>query len=546
MKYYIIAGEASGDIHGSNLMRGIKESDPEAQFRFWGGDLMAEQGGELVKHYRENSLMGFVEVLFSLRKVFSNLKFCKRDILNYQPDLVILIDYPGFNFRVAKFTKSNNIVTFFYIAPTVWAWKEWRVKKIKRWVDRLFVIFPFEVDFFRKHNIEALYCGNPSTESVAEFINNDSGEEEFRQRTSLGERPIIALLPGSRKMEVNYLLPKMVELSALYPQFKFAIATVPSIEQSLYEQYTKGSDITLLQKEGYPLIYHSSAVILASGTASLEAALLNTPQIVCYGGNELSYQIAKRVVKVKYISLVNLILKKGLVKELIQRDYTLKNLKGELDKILKEKGQKRLERGYRRVQKILGEGEGYSSRLAESIVEEYNTIMEKERYTTTYESPIGKLTLISDREYLIEVKYTPEEKESEKSKIEPAVLHQAKEELEQYFNGERESFEIPIKSIGTQFQNRVWEELRKIPFGQVKSYGDIARLVDSPDAHRAVGLACKMNPLLIITPCHRVIGSNKKLTGFNLGLDKKSYLLRHEHVNFKQSTTLFDHESSDI
>ncbi|MFA5713298.1 MAG: lipid-A-disaccharide synthase [Bacteroidales bacterium] len=543
MKYYIIAGEASGDLHGSSLMRGLKEADPQAQFRFWGGDLMSAQGGEVVKHYRENSLMGFVEVVGSLKKVLSNLKYCKEDLLQYRPDLLILIDYPGFNFRVAKFAKEHNITTFYYIAPTVWAWKEWRVKNLKRFVDRLFVIFPFELPYFSKHNIEAIYCGNPSTESVEEFLQNEEGEQQFRKRIGADERECVALLPGSRKMEIDYLLPKMVKLQELYPQFQFIVAALPSIEPDLYEKHLKGSKIMVLYNERYSILRYSKFAILASGTASLEAALLGTPQVVCYGGNELSYQIAKRVVKVKYISLVNLILDRGLVEELIQRDYNLKNLKNAVEMIIKERGEKRRERGYSKLKKILGSGEGYSNRLGESMVEEYHSIMEQERYYTTIESPVGELRITSDRENLISIEHAPAGLEPLKSKIEPSILQEAERELQQYFNGERKEFSLPIKPIGTQFQNRVWEELRKIPFGEVKSYGEIAKLVDSPDAHRAVGLACKMNPLLIVIPCHRVIGSNRKLIGFNLGLDKKSYLLTHENANLQErTTTLFDDE----
>ncbi len=547
MKYYIIAGEASGDLHGSNLMKGLKIADPEARFRVWGGDLMAEQGGELVKHYKETALMGFVEVLASIGKISANLKLCKRDILEYKPDLIILIDYAGFNFRIARFAKEHKFKVFYYIAPKVWAWKESRIENLKKDIDKLFIIFPFEIEYFKKRGVDAVYNGNPLLDSVSGHPCMSESEDEFRKRVGIDKRPIIGLLAGSRSMEINYLMPRFIKLEKLFPDYNFLLAGAPSMDISSYSKHLKNTNIKLLFGETYSILRHAKVTALASGTASLEAGLLDAPQVVCYGGNEISYQIAKRLVKVKYASLVNLILNQPVVKELLQHDCTTEKIALEINHLLIEKNRERVLKKYAKVREMLG-GEGASVKVAASMLEEYNRMRESQRFYLDIETPLGRLRLTSDNDHLTEVHYVVESKvnpyKPNESEL-PKVLTDAKREFEEYFAGRRESFDLPLKPEGTEFQQKVWDELKKIPYGEVRSYGDIAKTVGSPDASRAVGLACKMNPLLIVVPCHRVLGVNNKLTGFAIGVDKKSFLLSHEKAYEKGDNSLFNNIKND-
>ena len=289
MKYYIIAGEASGDLHGSNLMKGIKAAGPEAKFRIWGGELMQMVGGDLIRHYKDTAVMGFVEVIASIAKIRSNISYCKRDLLNNNPDILILVDYPGFNFRIARFAKKHNIKVFYYISPKVWAWKESRIKYLKRDVDRLFIIFPFEIEYFKKHDIKAIYNGNPLIDSVNGDKCHLETEAQFRSRIGIDDRPIIGLLAGSRTMEIKFLLPKMVQLVKEFPEHIFLLAGAPSTAEDTYSKYLQGFNIKLLFGETYSILKHSCATVLSSGTASLEAALLGTPQVFCYGGNDVFF-----------------------------------------------------------------------------------------------------------------------------------------------------------------------------------------------------------------------------------------------------------------
>ncbi len=547
MKYYIIAGEASGDLHGSNLMKGLQVADPRAEFRFWGGDLMASVGGEMVKHYKDTAVMGFVEVIKKLRPIFENLKLCKDDILDYQPDVVVLIDYPGFNFRIAKFAKEKGLRVFFYISPTVWAWKEGRLKNLKRDVDRLFIIFPFEVDYFKKQGMRAIYNGNPLLDSISAHPCLNESIEEFRKRNNLDNRPVIALLAGSRHSEINYLMPKFIKLEEKFPDYQFVLAGAPSMELKDYQKYLKNSNITLLFGETYSIIRHSMAAVLCSGTASLEAALLEAPQIVCYGGSHISALIVRLLVKVKYASLVNLIFDQPVVKELLQNDCTPENIITELKKILKEKEREKIILKYQKLKNLLG-GEGASGRVAISMVEELKGMIDAERYSRIYESPLGTLKLICDSEALVEIKYiSQEEKESlssvaEKERGNHPILTETAKQLDEYFSEKRRVFDLPVNPEGTMFQKRVWEELVKIPYGKIRTYGEVANLINSKDANRAVGNACKMNPLLIVVPCHRVLGAQNKLTGFNIGIDKKSFLLNLEKAYENTDNNLFGND----
>lgn len=381
MRYYIIAGEASGDLHGSNLIKGIREIDSSAQIRCWGGDLMKEAGAELVKHYKEGAIMGFVEVVANLGKLAKNLNDCKNDIINYNPDVVVLIDYPGFNFRIAQFAKERGMRVFYYIAPKVWAWKENRVHKLKKYVDRLFIIFPFEIEYFKKWGIDAIYRGNPLLDSVDNHSSADETKEDFQKRTGIGTaETTVALLAGSRRSEIKYLLPRMMQVAEKYPNYRFLLACAPSMEREFYEGIVgkKCSNIKLLFGETYSILRHSDAAIINSGTASLEAALIGVPQVVCYGGNEISYQIAKRVVKLKYISLANLIMDKGLFKELIQHDCTPQKISQELDNLLNNNEYRaKMMSDYKNVRDVLG-GKGASAKVARAMIEELERMINKQ------------------------------------------------------------------------------------------------------------------------------------------------------------------------
>ena len=459
MKYYIIAGEASGDLHGSNLVKGLLEKDPSAQIRAWGGELMRQAGAEVVKDYRENSIMGFVEVVANIGKILGNMKECCKDILAFNPDVVILIDYPGFNMKIAKFAKKHGLKVFYYIAPKVWAWKERRVHKIKRYVDKLFIIFPFEVEYFRKWGIETVYRGNPLLDSVCNFSHAGESRAAFEARTSpkrqvicttaaasteatasaaaagssvtgataaagasatgataatspttasspttepattaaepttaaaepttAAAMPIIAALAGSRKMEIGFLLPRIVRTALAMPQYRFIIAAAPSMEPEYLKKIIQkelaaagapaGSsqagrcNIEIVYGETYAVLQQSVAAIISSGTASLEAALLKTPQVVCYGGNPISFYIAKAVVKLKYISLANLILDKLIFKEILQNDCTPANISAELEALINQKSYRdAMLADYDKVHQLLGGG-GASGRIAEAMIEE--------------------------------------------------------------------------------------------------------------------------------------------------------------------------------
>jgi lipid-A-disaccharide synthase len=370
MNYYLIAGEASGDLHGSNLMRELKKADPAAQFRFWGGDLMAAQsGGDLVKHYKHTAVMGFFEVLAKLFAVLQNIRFCKKDLLAHRPDVLILIDYPGFNFRMARFAKRHGIKVFYYIAPKVWAWKEKRVRYLKKYVDKLFIIFPFETAYFKRWGIDACYAGNPLLDSIGEQLAQKETFHAFTERNKLPDKPVVAVLAGSRVMEINYVLPRIRRLAKQFPGYRFVIAGAPGIDASHYAQYLRDGLFDIVYNQTYALLAQASAAIVASGTATLEAALIGVPQVVCYGGNEISYQLARRLVKTKYISLVNLIMDAPVVTELIQHGMNEANLRRELEAILPG-GEKRpaMLTHYDQLRAKLGT-RGASRRIAVEIVE---------------------------------------------------------------------------------------------------------------------------------------------------------------------------------
>lgn len=365
MRYYIIAGEASGDLHGSNLVKELHKQDNKAEIRCWGGDRMEAAGATVVKHYRDLAFMGFVEVLMHLRTILRNIDFCKKDIAAYKPDVLVLIDYPGFNMRIAEWAKQQGIKVVYYISPQVWAWKENRVKKLKRDVDKMLVILPFEVDFYKTWDYKTSYVGHPLIEVVAHERNEVPAQP-------LSDKPIIALLPGSRAQEIKVKLPEMLHMVKHFPQYQFIVAQAPSLPDELYQQLIGGANVLLAKGQTYNLLKQSAAALVTSGTATLEAALFGVPQVVCYKGNPISYWLAKKLVKIKYISLVNLIMDKPVVTELIQHELNEQNLKKELSLILNDAAHvARLKADYAQLWHLLGDSHA-SAIAAKEIIETAN------------------------------------------------------------------------------------------------------------------------------------------------------------------------------
>jgi lipid-A-disaccharide synthase len=362
MKYYIIAGEASGDLHGSNLIRELKKVDPAASFRCWGGALMAKQGAEVVKDYRDLAFMGFFEVLSHLDTIRKNITFCKSDLLAYHPDVLILVDYPGFNLRVAGFAHDHGIKVFYYISPQLWAWRSSRVRKIKKYVDRMFVILPFEKDFYNRFGVEVDFIGHP----LLDVINEDTiypDRSAFLERNRLPDKRIIALLPGSRHQEIRLVLKEMLKVIGHFPDYQFVIAGAPSVKPEFYAELISGTSATVVNSQTYDLLRHSDAALVTSGTATLETALMGIPQVVCYKGSVLSYWVAQWVIKVKYISLVNLIMDREVICELIQNNLSELTLMEELKKILEVTKRREIISAYSGLKEKLG-GRGASSRAA--------------------------------------------------------------------------------------------------------------------------------------------------------------------------------------
>lgn len=372
MKYYLIVGEASGDLHASNLMKAIKDVDSSAEFRFFGGDLMSAVGGERVKHYRELAYMGFIPVLMHLRTIFSNMSMCKKDIVQWSPDVLILVDYPGFNLSIAEYVhKNTDIPVYYYISPKIWAWKEHRIKNIKRDVDELFSILPFEIDFFeKKHDYKINYIGNPCVDAVDAFLRNSpETREEFVKRNDIPDKPIVALLAGSRKQEITANLPLMLEAMKNYPGYQPVIAGAPGIDKDFYKPYLE-EGACIVFGETYNILNNAHAALVTSGTATLEAGIFRVPQVVCYATPlaRLYSWLKKHFLKVKFVSLVNLVADKEVVRELVAADMTLENVKAELGKILADgDGRKAMLDEYDRMLEILGEA-GASQRAARKIV----------------------------------------------------------------------------------------------------------------------------------------------------------------------------------
>jgi len=364
MTYYIIAGEASGDLHGSNLIKSLRKLDDKIEVHAWGGELMQDAGAKIVKHYRELAFMGFIEVVKNLGTILKNITFCKKDILAFNPDVLILIDYPGFNLRIAKWAKSKGIKVIYYISPQIWAWKESRIKTIKSSVDKMLVILPFESDFYKKWDYHVDYVGHPLVEVVDSFIN-----KQQTPRKSWGDRNVIGILPGSRKQEINIKLPIMLEVAKQMPNLQFVVAKAPGIEDAFYDDLLSNlKNVSTLKNQTYQLLYEAKAALVTSGTATLETALFGVPQIICYKGSSVSYEIAKRIIKIKYIGLVNLIMDKPVVKELIQHDLTSENIMTELNSILNnESKHHQIFEDYSTLKKLLASGGDASKNAAEII-----------------------------------------------------------------------------------------------------------------------------------------------------------------------------------
>ncbi len=372
MKYYIIAGEASGDLHGSNLIKELKKQDDSADIRCWGGDKMQAAGAVLVKHYKDLAFMGFIEVLNNLGTILRNIRFCKEDVQKYRPDAVILIDYPGFNLRIAKWARQEGLKVIYYISPQVWAWKENRVKLIKKCVDKMLVILPFEKAFYKKWGYDVEYVGHPLVEVVDAFMDSEQvigNSQPGISGSELQSANLIALLPGSRKQEILKKLPIMLEVSKHFPEYRFVVAKAPGLDEHFYtELMAPYANVSSVKDKTYSLLVKAKAALVTSGTATLETALFGVPEVICYKGNALSYQIAKRLVKIKFIGLVNLIMDKEVMKELIQDDLTVENLKKELNLLLNDtQKQKQVKEDYAALKALLSQGGNASANAAASI-----------------------------------------------------------------------------------------------------------------------------------------------------------------------------------
>lgn len=339
MNYYVIAGEPSGDLHGSNLLKAIKQVDSQANFRCWGGDLMQAQGGEIVMHYKQLAFMGFVEVILNLKTILKNISFCKADILQNKPDALILIDYPGFNLRIAKWAKKQGIRVFYYISPTIWAWKENRINTVRECVERMYVILPFEKDFYAARGVGVDYFGHPLVDILKQEEKKIISRPDFLRKYNLSEKPIIALLPGSRAQELKHILPLMLETIKYFPDYQFVIAATSSLPSQIYESASKNYPVSIITNDTYSLMHHAYVGLIKSGTSSLEAALFKLPHLVCYLGNGTSFYIAKKLVnkELEYVSLVNIILNKLVVTELLQQDFTVPKIVEELQILLTDK-----------------------------------------------------------------------------------------------------------------------------------------------------------------------------------------------------------------
>lgn len=372
LKFYVIAGEASGDLHGSNLIKALLKENSSITFRCWGGDEMEKAGGTIIKHIRDLAFMGFIEVLFNIRTIFKNISFCKEDIVHFKPDALILIDYPGFNLRIAEWAHSQGIKVYYYISPQIWAWKQNRVYKVKKVVDHMFVILPFEKEFYAKFDYDVEFVGHPLLDAIDNYKENATSKEAFFHNNNLNSQNIIAVLPGSRKQEVSVKLPIMLEALKNFKEYQIVVAGAPSLESSFYDSLIDKS-VKVVHGQTYALLSNATAAVVTSGTATLETALFEVPEVVCYKSSQISYSIAKRLIKIKYISLVNLIMNREIVKELIQNDCNPIKIAEQMESILPE-GNKRekMLQDFTDLKKKLGKG-GASTKVAQSLLKKINS-----------------------------------------------------------------------------------------------------------------------------------------------------------------------------
>jgi lipid-A-disaccharide synthase len=370
-KLYIIAGEASGDLHGSNLIKALLKENPDLEIRAWGGDWMEQAGAKIVKHYKDLAFMGFIEVIMNLPTILKNLRFCKADIEHFDPDALILIDYPGFNMRIAEWAHKRGIKVLYYISPQIWAWKKNRVYKIKKTVDKMYVILPFEKAFYAKYDVDVEFMGHPLLDEIEEYKKTAISLNDFISNNNLSEAPIIALLPGSRKQEISQMLPKMLSVVEYFPDYQFVIGASTSISDDFYHPFIIDKNVSIIREQTYNLFNLSVAGLVTSGTATLEAALFGLPEVVCYHGSAISIAIARRLIKIEYISLVNLIMDKEVVKELIQTDLTTKNLVDQLKLILNPVYTEKLHQNYDQLRNQLG-GSGASEKVAKAMLKTIN------------------------------------------------------------------------------------------------------------------------------------------------------------------------------
>ncbi len=370
MRYYFIAGEASGDLHASNLIIEIKKLDQQAELRGFGGELMEQAGMQLKKHYREMAFMGFIPVLMNLRTIKKNFETCEKDILDFKPDVLILVDYPGFNLRMAEFAKKHGIKVYYYISPKIWAWKKHRIKKIRAFVDEMFTILPFETEFYKQLNYDVNYIGNPVLDAIVSSL-KPKDFDEFTSSNQIENKPVIALSPGSRLQEIRSLLPRMLDAASSFSDYQILVTAAPNIERAVYNELLKGYPVKVISGKTYEVLQHAEVAVLASGTVSLEAGVIKTPQIVCYrmAGGSLFFRIGKWVLNIDWVSLVNLILGREAVKELLQHHCSVKNIRNELNLILNNQGHRiKIEESYQELHKKLGEP-GASARAAKQMVE---------------------------------------------------------------------------------------------------------------------------------------------------------------------------------
>ena len=525
MRYFVIAGEVSGDQYAKKLMQALAEVDPLAEFRYRGPGTTS-------------AIMGFAEVAASLGTHLKELRRCKKELVEYSPDALILVDYPGFNLHMARFASCKGIKTLYYIAPKTWASREYRLRAIRKYVTRLYVIFPFEVDYFASKNIKAVYLGNPVLDNLADTLEKADPPDVFSKKYKIGPEPVLAILPGSRLNEINFLLPRARQIINKFSDYQWIVAATPSIPITVYDDILKDLPVRVMYGHTHQILQQAEAALVTSGTATLEAALLNCPQVVCYGGNPLSVAIARLIVKVKHISLPNLILEKNSVRELIQKDCNPERMEEELRLLLKGRQKRRsVLADYKRLARILGM-DGASERIARHMYILLTGGHKVPRYRVYTTTPLGNFYIsanefeeitaceFEDNSNLKGYYKSGEPMDPEEPK--PPVLLLALEQLDEYFRGTRRTFDLPLQIEGTDFQKNVWEHLKKIPYGTTISYAELARRTGNPKAARAVGQATNANPFAIVIPCHRVIGADGSLVGYASGLGRKQKLLGME------------------